>query len=332
MNTMKSIVITGISGFVGGHYAHYVMNTKHNYIIHGVSRSKPRWDFIKDRDRLIQSIHFHKCDLLDTSAINQIIRDVHPDYILHLAALSSVAESWNTPVTSFLNNTNAFLNIVEAVRSQDIPCKILSVGSSEEYGIVKEPDIPLSENHPVAPANPYAVARVSQEYLAQIYAKGYNLNICCTRSFNHIGPGQQDHFVVSSIAKQFAEIARHKKDPVIKIGAGSIIRDFVDIEDVILAYDALFREGLRGETYNVCSGHGYRIIDIVHLLSELTSISVTIEHNEGLFRPVDNPILVGSFKKIQKQTGWKPQIPIKDSLQKLYTYWCDRLSREVGSG
>jgi GDP-4-dehydro-6-deoxy-D-mannose reductase len=292
-----------------------------------VSRSKPRWDFIRQHDQLIRSIHFHQCDLLDTAKINQVIKEVYPDYILHLAALSSVAESWKTPLTAFLNNTNAFLNIVEAVRSQAIPCKILSVGSSEEYGIVKETDLPLPEKYPVSPTSPYAVARVSEEYLAQIYAKGYHLNICCTRSFNHIGPGQKAHFVVSSIARQFADIAFHNKDPIIRIGAGSIIRDFIDIEDVILAYDAIFRQGLPGETYNVCSGNGYRIIDIVHLLSELSNTPVTIEQKEDLFRPVDNPVLIGSYTKLWEQTGWKPQIPIQDSLRKVYKYWCDKLSK-----
>ncbi len=316
------MLITGISGFVGGHYSQYLLNTKKDYIIHGVSRSESCWDFIHDRNRLLNSIQFHKCDLLDATKINQIIEEVHPNYILHLAALSSVAESWKTPVTSFLNNTNAFLNIVEAVRTQEINCKILSVGSSEEYGIVKETDLPLSENYPIYPANPYAVARVSQEYLAQIYAKSYNLNICSTRSFNHIGPGQKDHFVVSSIAKQFAEIALHKNDPVIRIGAGSIIRDFIDIEDVILAYAAIFHQGLHGEIYNVCSGHGYRIIDIVHLLSKLTNIPVTIEQKEDLFRLVDNPRLIGNNQKLQEHTGWKPSIPIQESLKKIYEYWC----------
>ena len=129
------------------------------------------------------------------------------------------------------------------MRIQGSNTKILSVGSSEEYGIVKKSDLPLTEKKHVAPANPYAVARVSEEHLAQIYAKGYHLNICCTRSFNHIGPGQSDQFVVSSIAKQFAEIAIHHKKPIIKIGAGSIIRDFIDIEDVIRAYDAIFKKG-----------------------------------------------------------------------------------------
>ena len=122
--------------------------------------------------------------------------------------------------TSFLNNTNAFLNIIEAVRIQELDPKILSIGSSEEYGIVNMSDLPLTEEQPVNPVNPYAIAKVSEEYLSQIYVKGYHLKICRTRSFNHIGPEQRDQFVVSSIAKQFADIAVNHKKPKIKIEEG----------------------------------------------------------------------------------------------------------------
>ncbi len=217
------------------------------------------------------------------------------------------------------------LNIVESVRIQGLDTKILSVGSSEEYGIVKESDLPLTEKKHVAPANPYAVARVSEENLAQIYANGFHLNICCTRSFNHIGPGQSDQFVVSSLARQFAEIAIHYKKPVIKIGAGSIIRDFIDIEDVIRAYDAILEKGETGEVYNVCSGRGYSILDIVNALSDLTQIPVVVEQNQTLLRPIDNPTLIGSYDKLWNATGWKPECPLEKSLEKIHAYWLNKV-------
>lgn len=324
---MKSILITGISGFVGGHYTQFLYDTRKDCTIYGMSRSRPNWDFIPHADQILNSITIHQCDLLDPVAVNRILKETQPDYILHLAALSSVAESWTNPRTSFLNNTNAFLNIVEAVRNQEFTSKILSVGSSEEYGIVQKGDIPLFENHLVSPQNPYAVARVSQEYLAHIYMKGYNLNICCTRSFNHIGPGQKDTFVVSSIAKQFADIAINKKRPIIKIGTGSIVRDFIDVSDVILAYESIFKKGVIGETYNVCSGKGNRISDIVNIFSELTDIPISIEQNANLMRPIDNPILIGSYRKLHEHTGWEHSIPLKDSLKKIFDYWCKKLSK-----
>jgi GDP-4-dehydro-6-deoxy-D-mannose reductase len=323
---MKTILITGISGFVGGHFTQSLMNNNSDFIIHGVSRSNPIWDFIQNRNQILDSITFHQCDLLNTGKIQALIGDIQPDYILHLASFSSVAQSWKEPLASFLNNTNVFLNIVESVRLQKLDTKILSVGSSEEYGIVKESELPLTEEKNLAPANPYAVARVSEEYLAQIYGRGYNLDICCTRSFNHIGPGQSDKFVVSSIAKQFAGIAINHKKPIIKIGAGSIIRDFVDIEDVIAAYTAILENGITGEVYNVCSGEGHSILDIVNILSDLSEIPITIEQNTDLIRPIDNPILIGSYKKLHNDTGWKPTFTIEKSLEKIYNYWCNKLS------
>jgi len=323
---MKTLLITGISGFVGGHFTRSLLNDTTEYEIHGVSRSEPAWDFLSDKETVLMSIIFHQCDLLNTGNIQTIIREVQPDYILHLASFSSVAQSWRAPVTSFLNNTNVFLNIVEAVRTQRTPARILSVGSSEEYGIVSPGDLPLSEKQSIVPENPYAVARVAEEYLARVYVKGYDLDICCTRSFNHIGPGQSDQFVVSSIARQFAEMSVHHKPRVIRIGDGTIVRDFIDIEDVIRAYKAILIKGVPGEVYNVCSGNGHSILDIVNCLAGLTGQPVTVEQDPALIRPVDNPVLIGSYGKLQEETGWAPVCSLESSLTKMYDYWLKRLS------
>ncbi len=323
---MGSILITGISGFVGRHFTRYLLSKKAGFDIHGVSRSKPTWSTIHDPALDLHRVTFHKCNLIDSAKINTIIEEVQPDFILHLASSSSVAQSWQDPRASFLNNTSAFLNIAEAVRTQGTDSKILSVGSSEEYGIVNTSDLPLTEEQQVNPLNPYAIAKVSEEHLAQIYVKGYHLNICCTRSFNHIGPGQREQFVVSSIAKQFADIAINHKKAVIKIGAGTIIRDFVDIDDVILAYDAILGKGVPGEVYNVCGGRGYSILEIVESLSRITEIPVKIEQKNDLLRPIDNPILIGSYEKLHRETGWKPTHSIEQSLEKVFNYWCKSLS------
>jgi GDP-4-dehydro-6-deoxy-D-mannose reductase len=199
------------------------------------------------------------------------------------------------------------------------------VGSSEEYGIVNPKDLPLKEDCYNRPANPYAVARVSQEDLANIYVRGYDLDICCTRSFNHIGQGQQTKFVISSIAKQFAEIIIKKTDPVIVIGDGTIVRDFIDIDDVIRAYDTIFVNGRKGERYNVCSGTGYSIARIVQMYSEMLDLPVLIEQQNNLIRPIDNPILVGDYEKLKNHTGWTPRVSLEKSLNKIYEYWFTKL-------
>lgn len=324
--TNKTILITGISGFVGGHYCSFLCNTRKDWTIHGISRSKPAWDFLPDSDADLDSIQFHQVNLLDEKKTVQCIKEIDPDYILHLAALSSVAESWQEPRSAFLNNTNAFLNIVESVRLNNTQCRILSVGSSEEYGIVSPDDLPLTETCYNRPSNPYAVARVAQEDLANIYTRGYGLDICCTRSFNHIGPGQKSKFVISSIAKQFAEIVIHKTTPVINIGNGSIIRDFIDIDDVISAYDSILVNGRKGEIYNVCSGTGYTIARVIQMYSDLLGVPVQINQQNTLIRPIDNPVLYGNYDKLHCHTGWKPYVSLEKSLQKIYEYWYARLA------
>ena len=318
---MKKILITGISGFVGGYFVDYLTSRADTFEIHGISRSKPAWDFVPVTVERLNNHHFHLADLNDIPKIRSLIEGIQPDYILHLAAQSSVAESWKTPVVSFLNNTNIFLNIIDTVRLNDNGARVLSVGSSEQYGIVSDEDLPLTENSRQCPANPYAVARVAQEQLARLYASGYGLDICCTRSFNHCGPGQTDRFVVSSIVKQFVRIARGLQDPVIHIGNGTIIRDFVDVHDVVEAYRLLLARGKRGEVYNICSGKGRSIRDIVTLLSDMYHIDVQVLREQSRIRPIDNPRIVGSYQKIQNDMGWKPKIPFEESLRSMYAYW-----------
>lgn len=318
---MKKVLITGISGFVGGYCVDFLTSQYDTIEIHGISRSKPAWDFVPVTSEQLNDHHFHIADLNDIPKIKSLIRDIQPDFILHLAAQSSVAESWKTPVSSFMNNTNIFLNIIDTVRLIDNGARVLSVGSSEQYGVVSEKDLPLTEDKIQCPANPYAVARVAQEQLARIYATGYGLDICCTRSFNHCGPGQTDRFVVSAIVKQFVKIAQGLQDPVIHIGNGAIIRDFVDVHDVVEAYGLLLERGKRGEVYNICSGKGRSIREIVTLLSELYHIDVQVHQEQDQIRPIDNPRIIGSYQKIQNEVGWKPRISFEDSLRSMYEYW-----------
>ena len=196
-----------------------------------------------------------------------------------------------------MNNTNIFLNIIDTVRLNDNAAKVLSIGSSEQYGIVSEKDLPITEERPQCPANPYAVARVAQEHLARIYAKGFDLDICCTRSFNHCGPGQTDRFVVSAIVKQFVMVAHGIQKPVIHIGNGAIVRDFVDVHDVIEAYYLLLTKGKKGEVYNICSGQGRAIQDIVTLLSEMLCIRVETRRRNLKSARLIIPVLLGVIRR-----------------------------------
>lgn len=321
---MRSILITGMSGFVGGHLADHIHRARPGIALHGMSRSTPSWDFVPARESLLRTISFHAGDMQDASWVNATIKNIQPDGIIHLAAQSSVAESWKKPRETVLHNLSLFLNVLEAVRENAMSPRILMVGSSEVYGPVSDEDLPLRETHPVHALNPYAVARAAQENLARNYIDGYHIPVISTRSFNHIGPGQDARFVVSSMAKQVAEIARGRRGPVLTIGNGSIIRDFTDVRDVVEAYIALIERGRPGEVYNVCSGTGRRIADIAAALLSMGGISAAIRTSADLIRSQDNPTVTGSNEKIRKEVGWQPRISFEESLRAVYEYWYSR--------
>jgi len=204
-----------------------------------------------------------------------------------------------------------------SVRKNGLTPRILSVGSSEEYGIVGEDSLPLTEESRLNPVSPYAVARIAQEQLSLIYAKSYGLDIVITRSFNHLGTGQEPFFAIPSIAKQFAAASGGK--PVeLKVGNISIVRDFLDVRDVARAYYLLLEGGESGEIYNVCSGVGHTIEDIIRMLGECSGKKYITEVDPGKVRPNDNKAIVGDHSKLERRTGWRPTIGIKESLSAIY--------------
>lgn len=313
------LLITGFTGFVSQHFLALLNKEEPGSVVLGIDKNSPDFNFT-DYSNL--SISFENIDLLNRSATDKILDSFQPDYILHLASVSSVAQSWHTPLDSFVNNTNIFLNLVEQIRVKNSKCRVLSVGSSEEFGEVTEKELPLTEEHPLKPVSPYAVARVSQEMLSKIYADGFSLDIIMTRSFNHIGPGQKDVFVISSFAKQLVHLAKNKTaGNSITTGNLSVIRDFVDVRDVVRAYFLLLKNGRRGEVYNICSGKGIVLKDIITTMSELLGIKVETVVNPQLIRPNENKKVIGSYQKIKDELGWEPEIDITKSLSDIIYYW-----------
>lgn len=313
------ILITGFTGFVSQHFLALLNEKEPGSRVLGIDKNEPDFDF-SIFSKL--TITFENIDLLDKTTTDKVLDDFKPEYILHLASVSSVAQSWHTPLESFVNNTNIFLNLVEQVRVRNNKCRILSVGSSEEFGEVTEAELPLTEEHPLKPLSPYAVARVSQEMLSKIYADGYEMDIIMTRSFNHIGPGQKELFVISSFAKQLVHLSKETATKkTIITGNLSVIRDFVDVRDVVKAYYLLLKKGKRGEVYNICSGNGIVLKDIVSSMGKILNLEVETVVNPKLIRPTENKKVVGSFQKIKAELGWQPEISIEKSLEDIIIYW-----------
>jgi GDP-4-dehydro-6-deoxy-D-mannose reductase len=315
---MEKFLITGFSGFVSLNFLNFLECSQIKSRVLGIDVYEPEFDFSKYN---FVECSFQKKDLLLKDQIEDIFNSFHPDYILHLASYSSVAFSWKNPIDSFANNTNIFLNLLEKIRSLNLQCRILSIGSSEEYGNVKENDIPIKESQPLNPLSPYAVARVAQEMISKVYAEGYGLDIIMTRSFNHIGAGQKDIFAIPSFAKQLIEIKNGLKPKEITTGDLTIIRDFVDVRDVVTAYYYLFKKGNKGDVYNVCSNKGTSLGEILFSMAEILELKVVPVIDKNLVRLNDNRIIIGSNEKLRKEIGWNCKYSLEESLRDTLAYW-----------
>jgi GDP-4-dehydro-6-deoxy-D-mannose reductase len=315
--------ITGASGFVAGHLIEAIFENNPQEQVFALDLTEPAYDFLDTERR--RSVRYIKADLLDLDNVVGALGASRPHYVIHLAASSSVAHSWQHPAESFKNNLNIFLNLLEAVRQVNSGIRILSVGSSEQYGIVSSERLPLKEVDPPNPISPYAVARVAQENLASVYVKGYKMDIVSTRSFNHFGPRQDSRFVLPGFARQITEIKKGRRRPTIQVGDLNIVRDFTDVRDIVKAYLLLLNKGMAGEIYNVCSGTGRTLEDCLKRLVGIADVECEIQKAGELLRPVDNPVIIGDNTKIKELTGWSPGIPFEVTLRDTYEYWMSKI-------
>lgn len=319
-STIKKFLITGVSGFVGNHFLDFLEASGIQSHVLGVDLTEPK----SRRAFTHVTLTFKPLDLLREHDLESVLLEFRPDYVLHLASYSSVAFSWREPALSFQNNMNVFLNLVETIRRLKLTPRILSVGSSEVYGNANH--LPLSEEAILDPVSPYAVARVSQEMLSRVYAEAYDMDLVITRSFNHLGPGQKDVFVVASFAKQIASIKKSgQRQGALSTGDLTIIRDFLDARDVVRAYYLLLTQGKKGRVYNVCSGQGRVLKDVVDALASMAGIVLTTETNPALVRPSDNRAIIGSNQRIYDDLGWRPSFSFQQSLEDLLNDWTSRV-------
>lgn len=310
----KRFLITGFSGFVGRHFLQYLFEKEEPVDVFGIDIRKPAFDTTVYAS--IINIQFREVNLLDGHALKAVLEEFKPQYILHLASFSSVAFSWQHPEESFVNNTNIFLNLTSALKELELPCRVLSIGSSEEYGNVSKEQLPLREEMLLKPVSPYAVARVSQEMLSKVFVDSFHLDIILTRSFNHIGPWQDERFVVPSFIRRILNLKESgASEGTIETGDTTIIRDFVDVRDVVRAYYMLLMDGTPGEIYNICSGNQIALSDIIDQIADIVGIRVATRVNPEFVRPNDNRIVVGSHDKLTKELGWEPEIPWEQTLR-----------------
>lgn len=311
------VLVTGITGFAGSHLVDYLL-TLPGVEVFGILRWRSRTENIEhfqDRVRLVE------CDLRDSTSVRDVLEQVMPERIFHLAAQSFVPTSWTAPTESLVTNIIGQLNLFEAIKHLRISPRIQLACSSEEYGMVYESELPIRETNPLRPLSPYAVSKVGQDMLGYQYWMSFKIPIVRTRGFNHEGPRRGPVFVCSDFAKQIADIERGIKPAVIRVGNLDARRDFSDVRDVVRAYWLSLEKGEPGEVYNICSGTAWTIREMLDMLLGMTKVKVKIEQDASRMRPSDVPVLLGDASKFRKATGWQPTIPFEQTLRDLLDYW-----------
>jgi GDP-4-dehydro-6-deoxy-D-mannose reductase len=264
-------------------------------------------------------------NLDDAGAVASVVAATRPDRVVHLAGQSSVHESWIDPGATLRTNVLGVAHLMEALRAAGLAARVLVVGSADEYGPVDPGDSPVREDHPRRPVSPYAVSKVAQGLVALEYASA-SLQVVRTRTFPHTGPRRGEVFAESSFARQVAEAAAGRREPVLHVGNLDAVRDYTDVRDVVRAYWALLDRGAAGEVYNVCSGRGVRIGDVLRDLVAAGGVRVEIRQDPDRLRPQDVPTLVGDPARLRQATGWEPRFALDRTLADLLEYWRVRIA------
>lgn len=312
---MKALIIGG-GGFVGPYLVRHLVND----LGYEVTVTKT------EKENLVSDIaQVVNLDILNKEQISEVLNAQRPDYIFHLAAQSSVAYSWKNPSLTIDVNVKGCVNVLDAIRDLDFKPRTLLIGSGEEYGHIREGECPITEENNSRPGNIYAATKACQNMLGKIYADAYGMDVMMVRAFNHIGPNQTPMFVVADFCKQVAEIEKGIKEPVMYVGNLTAKRDFTDVRDVVKAYALLVKEGKRGETYNVGTGHALAIQEILDTIISMSDKSIEVKVDPDRLRPVDVPIIEPDIRKINECTGWKPQILLSQTLKETLEYWRGKL-------
>ncbi|MBN1937541.1 MAG: GDP-mannose 4,6-dehydratase [Anaerolineae bacterium] len=311
---MKAL-ITGLNGFVGSHLAEYLLahtDWRVAGTVYGPTRSI---------DPLREQLELYPGELSRLDAVETLLEQARPDVIFHLAAMAVAGQSWRDPAGTITLNITMQTHILQAVVNLGLRCRVLCVCSSEEYGAVSPGDLPIDEDTPFRPNNPYAVSKVAQDMLGLQYHLSHGVDAVRVRPFNHIGPRQSQGFVVPDFASQIARIEIGAQAPLLRVGNLEARRDFTDVRDVVRAYYLLAERGQSGEAYNVGSGRARAIQEVLDYLVAHSSVAIQVEPDSERMRPSDTPLVVCDYGKLNACTGWMPTILFEQSLSDVLDYW-----------
>lgn len=308
------VLVTGGSGFVGSHLLE-LLQSDLDLELHATTYGQVDVEL----QNLLPRVKFHHLDLTQFESTVELIKTLLPNQIYHLASFAAVGSSFTQAQKIIFNNISLQLNVLEAVRVSSPKAKILIISSAEVYGLSQDDEIPISENHPYRPLNPYAVSKLSQDMLAYAYGQSYHVPIVRVRPFNHIGERQTEGFVVPEFAKQIAEIEVGKRTELL-VGNLDAVRDFSDVLDVVRAYQLMMTKGQAGEVYNLGSGSGTTIEALLQMMVKQARVKIHTIVDPERIRPSNSPVMIADASKL-RALGWQPSIPLETTLNRVLDYW-----------
>jgi GDP-4-dehydro-6-deoxy-D-mannose reductase len=307
------ILVTGPTGFVGRYLTRLLHADGASVIGAGLGESP-------ELAGELALEAWHPCDVTDSAALGELVAASRPDVVIHLAGQASAAVSFADPIGTFRVNALGTTHLLEAVRRGAPRARLLVVGTSESYGPQPE-GTRVTEETPFRPVSPYALSKAAGDAVAEFYARVHGLGVIRTRSFHHLGPGQDPQFALPGFARQIANIEVGRAEPVLRVGNLDVTRDFTDVRDVVQAYARLIESGRPGSAYNVCRGEGIRLSEMVRRLISLARVPVKVEVDPARMRPADVAYLVGDPTAIRNETGWTPTRSVDATLEELLDEW-----------
>lgn len=317
---MKRALITGVAGFAGSYLAGELAVA--GWKVAGVEKAGVS---LKNLEDIAGRVRVVECDILQHRGLERIVREINPDVIFHLAAVTFVPSAENAPQIAFDVNVKGSLNVLDACRKEAPGARVVLVSSAEVYGKASPEDMPLTEERKTAPANLYALTKLLSEQMAFFHTRAYGLNIVILRPFNHIGPRQSPSFVTSAFAKQIVEIEAGNMEPVMEVGNLEAARDFTDVRDVVRAYRLVAERGVPAHVYNICSGRAHVIREVLESLLKMTDARIEVRRDPERLRKSEVPLRLGDHSRFSRVTGWEPEYDIDSTLKDILDYWRERV-------
>jgi GDP-4-dehydro-6-deoxy-D-mannose reductase len=303
-------LVTGASGFIGGHLVDFLLEEKHE--VTGLGRTRT-----PALDALGPEFAFVEGNLLDRSFIRNVIETVRPEVVFHLAAQSYPGVSWKRPAETFEVNVLGTIGLFEEILASGLDPKVVVAGSSSEYGPSRD-DRPINESGVLIPSSPYAVSKLAQDHLCRLYHESRELKVVRCRPFFLIGPRKTGD-VSSDFARNVVAIENQQQEDL-PVGRLDVVRDFLDVRDGVEAIWLLSRCGKPGDVYNICSGRGYSLQEVLAVYRSLARVEIRERRDPGRIRPIEEIVKVGDPAKLCL-LGWTPRRSIRQTLEDILKYW-----------